>query len=100
MGMMAVRSIEPHEGTCRLQIFRGVLPELEKQIKSAFYIKPDKRAKLPEDLLVCLEYVAAFDPKYAKPEVITSSQEDRFAAALKKKRDKLRSKRGRGVRFA
>jgi len=29
--------------------------------------RPDKREALTEDLLVCLEYAAAFDPRYRAP---------------------------------
>ncbi len=57
------------QGTSILQLFRGILPLLEKQIKHACYEakKVDKRMKLQEDLLVCLEYAAAYNPAYRSP---------------------------------
>lgn len=69
-GWMAIRGAGPGTGTARLQIFRGTLPQLEKQIRYAVMNRddPTKRDKREEDLLDALEYMAHFDPHYAAPE--------------------------------
>jgi hypothetical protein len=73
-GWMAVRPHGPHAGTPRLKVARGCLPDLEKQIRRAHMDpkQPDKRAKpawdkFHEDMLVCVEYLAAFNPRYFEP---------------------------------
>lgn len=56
-------------GTPKLQVMRGVLPELDRQISRACYDdqNPDKRKKMRQDLLDCLEYLAATNPGYFPP---------------------------------
>jgi len=70
-GWLAIRGTGPHAGTPRLQVARGCVPELDRQMKRAHMVidRPDKRdTKYPEDVLVTLEYAAAFDPTYHEPE--------------------------------
>ncbi|MFZ5832401.1 MAG: hypothetical protein ACOY3P_20130 [Planctomycetota bacterium] len=66
---LALRHSGPYAGTPRLQYFRGSLPELESEFRNAHVDpKTGKRStKLPEDLLTCAEYGAAFDPRYHQP---------------------------------
>ncbi len=100
VGWMGLRAIDPHKGTCRLQVFRGRIPQLDEQIHDAYYVKPDRRAQLEEDLLVCLEYGAAFDPGYYPPQPLKDSPEDAFDKALHRKMKQLKGGRKRGVQFA
>jgi len=70
---MQKRGYGPFANTCKLQIFRGVIPELDHQIKRAHYDpKTGKRAGKNKvgahDLLDALEYIAAFEPGYHPPE--------------------------------
>jgi len=70
IGLLRIRGGDhPFVGTPQLQVMRGVVPELEGEIQHAHYTakNPTKRAKLPEDLLDCLEYAAGFGLYYAKP---------------------------------
>jgi hypothetical protein len=71
---MSVRQHDPFAGTPKLLVARGCLPHLEEQIRHAHmdFRNPEKRAKagwgkLPEDILVCAEYLAAFNPRYFEP---------------------------------
>ena len=69
---MTIRPEGPHKGTPVLQVMKGVLPELDKQIKSAISDRkdPEKRAKydgLMCDLLDDLEYAAAAKLRYYEP---------------------------------
>lgn len=104
VGWMNLRAIEPHIGTCRLQVFRGRLTQLDEQIRMAYYATPDKRAdnkKTGEDLLVCLEYIAGFDPGYYPPQPLKGSTEDAFDTAFKKKLKQLtRGRQNIGVPIA
>jgi hypothetical protein len=87
---MRVRGGPGVEGTCKVQIMRGVLDKLCKQIRRAQYERkrPEKRKTLEEDLLVCLEYLAGFQPYYFEPEVSER-------ASLHPVFDKLKAKRKR-----
>ena len=65
--LLVMRGPGPHVGTPALQVFRGRIPELDKQIKMACTKQGtlDKRDKTYEEgLLECLEYIAAFNPSY------------------------------------
>lgn len=65
----------PFAGTPKLQVMRGMSPELDRQIRLAqadTTKHQDKRMPMQEDLLVCLEYAAAFNPNYHKPEPIVN----------------------------
>lgn len=74
---MSIRGSGPYEGLPTLQIFRGAFPDLEDQIKRAHTDpdRPDKRyvnPKIPMDWLTCLEYAAAFRPRYHTPQALAS----------------------------
>lgn len=76
--MMQIRGAGPFAGTARLQLFRGRMPELEKQIRYAVMKHGDvtTRQKIkskPEDLVSALEYLAHFDPGYYVPESLIPS---------------------------
>ena len=75
---MQVRGTGPFAGTPFLQVMRGVIPKLDRQINLAQTDASntrhvEKRMKLEEDLLVCLEYFAAFNPGYYPPEPVYKS---------------------------
>jgi len=55
--LLAVRGSGPHSGSPKLQVMRGCLPILDRQMRLANRpaSRPDKRAKLPEDVLVCFD---------------------------------------------
>jgi len=62
---MNVRDSGVGAGTPRLQVFRGRLGKLDRQIANAQYDERGKRSKkYAEDVLVCLEYAAGYDPTY------------------------------------
>jgi len=74
---LTIREHGPFSGTCKLQVARGAIPELEDQVRFAHMDlqNPDRRAKpkwnrFQEDLLVCLEYLAAFEPRYFAPKIV------------------------------
>jgi len=76
---MQIRGHGPFANTCKLQVFRGVIPELDHQIRRAHYDpKTGKRAGKskvgPHDLIDCLEYIASFEPNYHAPERILSGR--------------------------
>ena len=67
---LLLRGPGPHVGTAGLQVFRGQVPDLDGQIGMAATKEGtlDKREKLQDEgLLECLEYVAAFRPRYHPP---------------------------------
>jgi hypothetical protein len=69
----------PFSGLPFMQIMRGVLPELDKQIKDANSDRkdPEKRAKIeqhPCDLLDDLEYAAAARLHYHEPEKLVENK--------------------------
>ena len=80
LAWMQLRDHGPFSGTAKLQVFRGRLPELERQILNA-HTDPKRKNKrvtgkgIQEDLLVCLEYAANFGLVYNIPEVVTSARE-------------------------
>ncbi len=88
----------PFQGTPILQVFRGKLPLLEKQVNHACYEakKIDKRMKLQEDLLVCLEYGAAYNPAYRAPKPVEDVPSNPAFASFQAKqaRNKERSESG------
>lgn len=88
LAWLHVRAEGPWEGTVRLQVVRGCCPQLDRQLSRACYDprRPGKRARLPEDVLVCLEYLAAFDPKYHAPPPAASAQGFDIDAFLAKRR--------------
>lgn len=86
---LSIRGDGPFDGTAKLQVFRGHVPDLDRQFKRAHmdHKRANKRAKVPEDVLVCLEYFAAFDPKYREP-VLREKQAENpvYDAMMRKKR--------------
>ena len=76
---MDVRGYGPFIGTAKLQVMRGVIPELDQQIKRA-HIDPKtgKRASDSKvgahDILDCLEYGASFEPDYHEPSSVLSGR--------------------------
>ena len=89
---MVPRNEGQYVGTPRLQVMKGVLPDLDKQITNAIsdLKDPEKRAKILRrecDLLDDLEYFVAFDPRYKTPtpvEEVTVS----YAVAVFRKRQR------------
>lgn len=75
---MAVRGEGTFAGSPRLKVARGRVPVLERQVKAAQMEMPQsgksgkrrkqqRRLNLQEDVLVCLEYLAAYNPFYREP---------------------------------
>jgi len=73
---MLPRASGPWTGLPKLKIVRGCCDELDKEIRRAEMrpvkrsdrtIKVERRAALQEDVLVLLEYAAADNPAYRKP---------------------------------
>jgi hypothetical protein len=77
LGWMQPRGVaSPFAGTAPLQVMRGISPKLDKQINLAQVDSTkhkDKRQPFQEDLLVCLEYAAAFNPGFHPPEPVRES---------------------------
>lgn len=64
---LSIRGTGPFAGSPILRVQRGVSPDLDKQFRDAKY-KHGKRDKHPaQDILVCVEYMAAFGPRYRTP---------------------------------
>jgi hypothetical protein len=75
LSWMSIRAYGPFSGTAKLRVMRGMCPKLEKQIlRARIDPKTGKRAKTEEDILVGLEYLAAFDPRYYAPEGVKDEQ--------------------------
>ena len=101
--MLNIRGTGPFQGTPRLQIFRGVSPELDKQFKRACNDpkNPNKRFKHknhPSDLLETVEYMAAFNPQYHEPERVRNKEVFTVFDALKRKEQKQRQRARRRER--
>ena len=81
---MTIRHAGPFAGTAKLQVVRGAIPGLDKQFSHAQMEarNPQKRAKLPEDLLVCAEYWAGSNPVYRPPEQQAGPTTDRLERQL------------------
>jgi len=94
---LALRGAGHCVNTPVLQVFRGVLPELDKQIAFAETISAvsDKRSQeYEENLLECLEYGAAFGPQYFKPPSLAQlTAPDPVVAAMRQFRQAGRPKR-------
>jgi len=92
---MAVRVDGPFAGTPRLRLPRGELPELESEIRKAEYDAKGKRRRapnMPEDLLVCLEYLTGLDPYYRER---PPSPEPKRSAVAEAAEEYLESRRRR-----
>jgi hypothetical protein len=77
-GWLEPRPDGPFAGLPTLQVMKGVLPELDKQIKEAISDRknPAKRAKIeghPCDILDCIEYAASGHLRYHEVETVTSA---------------------------
>lgn len=95
---LQIRGSGPFAGTPVLQVVRGAVPELDRQISLAQYITPKRRLEQTEDLLDCLEYAAAFNPTYHVPEPVRAcpvssdvSVVDRFQEKRRHQRIRRRS---------
>ena len=97
---MQIRPAGPWAGTPKLQVFRGILPELDKQISMAVTdpkkVNNRKKEKnIPQDLVDCLEYFAAYDPRYVKPRIFDKDRPtiwDRFQEEKQQERRRQRSR--------
>lgn len=102
-GLHAVRTalhIRP-DGTTRLRLLRGALPNLEREMKrykkKCNYIagttivtdEPNKRGEF--HLVDCLRYLCAYEPRYHAP---VKQQDDPWWVEWKKKRDKAKGNTG------
>lgn len=66
-GWMTVRDLGTGmgAGTAKLKVLHNCSEKLDRQLKRAQYDDNGKRVtKYPEDVLVCLEYAAGYDPRY------------------------------------
>ena len=95
---MVIRSAGPGAGSAKLQVFRGTIPELEKQMRYACMDRDDptkrqKRKSRPDDLLAALEYLAHFDPGYHIPESLVPSPVKDRATVLDAWKDQQRYER-------
>lgn len=87
--MMAVRGSGPFAGSAKIQVVRGIIPELHDQVKLAQTDhKTGKRVKMTDDLLDCLEYLAPFDPPYHEPEPVGGRPKNPVYEAFKRKHRK------------
>ncbi len=93
---LSVRSSGPHMGTPRLLVARGRCLVLDRQFKLARTDDkdPEKRYKQVEDVLDAMEYLAAFDPRYIRPERFAAKKADNVDPRLKKilRRNRRRSR--------
>lgn len=82
---MEIRGSGPFTGTPRLQIFRGRCPLLERQLKRARtdHKRVDKRFEQIEDVLVALEYLVGYGPRYKEPPPIEPPKEKRNPKLVK-----------------
>ena len=98
---MQPRRDGPLAGRPVLQVFRGAVPELDKEIRNAHYKfdKPDKREQdIVSDTLDCLEYGAAFRPRYFEPQPKTASEVEPVWEAWKDKKRKAKQSKRRNLR--
>jgi len=75
---LEVRRGGPFRGTPLLRVRRGCCPKLDEQIRKALTDpkRPNRRLRgrhIHEDVLVCAEYAAAFNPYYVTPEPVDGS---------------------------
>ncbi len=86
---LSIRGDSPFAGTPILQVMRGTVPKLDRQLHHARmdHKRENKRAEMQEDVLVTLEYFAAFDPKYHEPALREKETEHPvYDAMMRKKR--------------
>ncbi|MHC4866913.1 MAG: hypothetical protein ACYTEX_22775 [Planctomycetota bacterium] len=102
LSWMAKRPDGQWVGLPILQVMRGLCPKLDRQIRlcqsdpkrSAGY--PHKRVDQEEDLLVCLEYWAAFSPGHFAPELIDDTISPSAPTVRERFEAKRRKRRHRG----
>lgn len=93
---LVVRSSGPFAGTAKLLVARGRCLILDRQLKLSRTEEhdPTKRYKQTEDVLDALEYLAAFNPRYMRPETIAvksqGNLDPRLAKILKRNRRRRR----------
>ena len=95
-GWMALRRDGPFAGTAKLKVARGVIPELDKQIRHAHMDRraEEKRARLDHDLLEGLEYLAGLGPRYHEPvQIKPTEDEEVFRQFQEHQRRQLRRRR-------
>jgi hypothetical protein len=99
---MEVRGSGAFAGTSELRVMRGILPELDKQIRRAQTdpknpTKRLKNLKVPQDFLDDLEYAAAGSLSYFTPEVEEIVEEKKITAfdVFVSKQSKRREQRRR-----
>jgi len=94
--MMSIRETGPFAGTPKLKIFKGTLPDLERQLSTVRTDPkhPNKRKSERTDLLDCLEYLAAVNPRYV--DRISAKKERESYAVWEDYQRRRRSKRHHG----
>jgi len=101
LSMLNVRSYGAFSGTPQLKIFKGCSGELDRQIRHAqINPKTGKREKVKEDILVCLEYLAGFNPAYKLPTLDCDTKEDLVWKAFQEKKKRMArqpSRRSKGI---
>lgn len=97
---LQIRGTGPFAGTPVLQVVRGAIPELDRQISLAQYVTHKRRLDKTEDLLDCLEYAAAYNPTFQRPDPVrvpsvphSRSVEQRFADKQRHERTRRQSQR-------
>ncbi len=95
---LSIRGTGPFAGSPTLQVMKGISPQLDKQFRDARYQR-GKRYQIPaQDILVCVEYMAAFNPKYREPTAVAAptsernlSVRDQFVARQRRTRKRHRT---------
>ncbi len=70
LGWLAIRGTGPFAGSSTLQIMKGISPQLDRQFRDAVHDKGRRSKKRAQDILVCVEYMAGFTPRYRVPSPI------------------------------
>ncbi len=101
--LMEVRGDGPFEGTCRLRVMRGIVPELDKQLRRAQTDpknpeKPYKNPRVPQDFRDTLEYAAAANLGYHPPQVEEKEDEKPNPYQLFLRREQRRKAREQAAR--
>lgn len=99
---LRIRGSDQYIGTPKLKVLRGQLPLLETQIRRAQMDtkNTNKRKKGVEDVLVCLEYLAAFQPYYHTPDPITKSPGDLVFEKFQAKQQRNKSTSPKSYQYA
>lgn len=95
---LTIRGTGPFAGKPTLQVHRGVSPQLDKQFRDAVHDKGRRSKKPMQDLLVCVEYMAGFNPTHHMPTPIESLEARRTASVYEQfQQKKSRQRRRRSV---